>query len=144
MNEATIVQQPRMFDMDRERIECKVIRILSHRDVILNAGEVKGVKIGMVFHIEDDILSEDPATGQKYEPITFTKASVKVAIVNKDVAIASTFDRQGNGLTDAVSQLMSNMTRGEFKADQLEKSPAWDAVVRKGDRAIQADENELE
>lgn len=80
-------------DANREPLTCKVARIVSDRELILNRGKKDGVKRGTVFRILNPhpVDVKDPDTGELLGELRPVKVFVKAHDVGERMTIARTF-----------------------------------------------------
>ena len=130
-----------------DRIEAKVARILTSRDLVLNKGAGDGVAPGMRFAILNrkgaDVV--DPDTGETLGSVELPKTFVKVVQVQHRVSVARTFrtwHKAGGSLWSLTSSMSSppTVTVETLKtdesraADELDESESY---VKIGDAAVQ-------
>jgi hypothetical protein len=130
-----------------ERIEAKVARVLSLRDLALNKGEGDGVEVGMRFAVLNrngaDIV--DPDTGEDLGSVELPKTFVKVVQVMPHACVARTFRtwRTTGGPLWALTGGMSARpeTRTEtLRTDErraVDEFDESDSYVKVGDIAVQ-------
>lgn len=137
-----------------DRIRAKVAKILSSREVVINAGSNEGVVVGMYFDILDpkgeDII--DPDTGEKLGSVDRPKVRVKITQVQEKLSIASTYQKEkvnvgGNSiflsdLGTLSSALMPPKYIERYKTFRTDEA-AWenieeeDSYVKIGDSVVQ-------
>jgi len=122
----------------KDRIECKVIRILSDRELVLDAGSDRGVEMGMVFNIQGVLDIQDPVSKAPIETLTFTKLSVRVSHLGSKVSVARTF-RQGfhKDKSLGLEELTQDMLVERIESTSFERNFNWERKINIGDRAIQ-------
>lgn len=76
-----------------DRIRAKVAKILNSREIVISAGQDKGVKKGMYFDVIDEKGEEvtDPETGAVLGSLERRKIRLRVAEVHEKLSIASTY-----------------------------------------------------
>lgn len=88
----------------KDLIRSKVARILNSREIVIAAGKVNGIRVGMYFDVLDpkgeDI--KDPDTDEILGSLERPKVRVKVTKVQENLSIASTYKMEkinigGNG-----------------------------------------------
>ena len=141
---------------EKQRIEGKVARVLTARDLVLNRGQVDGVIVGMRFAILNrkgaDI--KDPDSGETLGSIELPKTFVKVVSVKDHLAVARTFREfrtKGGPLWNigALGPVLDNppQTRVEtLKTDETlveEEISDTDSYVKIGDPAVEIVDEEF-
>ena len=124
-----------------DQICCKVARILSDRELVINAGSSQGVREEMMFNVMGVVDIKDPDSLDFLESILVSKVSVKVSIVGEKVSVARTYKQTQSNLARAMlhSEFFSQQER--IKSDQKTASDDWDRVVRVGDEVVQIEED---
>tara|TARA_Y100001933_G_scaffold226908_2_gene241253 strand:+ start:605 stop:1069 length:465 start_codon:yes stop_codon:yes gene_type:complete len=76
-----------------KRIHAKVAKILNSREIVISAGQDKGVRVGMYFDVLDEEGEEiqDPDTGEVLGSLERKKVRLKVTDVREKLSIASTY-----------------------------------------------------
>jgi hypothetical protein len=77
----------------RVPIEGAVAKILTARELVINRGDIEGVKVGMKFQVLDPKAEniKDPETGKTLGSIERPKVEVEVTRVAEHLSIAQTF-----------------------------------------------------
>ena len=116
-----------------------VAKVLSSRDLVLNIGIKDGVKVGMEFHVVDEVVAEDPKSGKRLTPIKITKARVMAKEVVEDACVASTYrvPAVGSSVAETLSRLFDAPERMVIKQN-AEEDPAWSRLVQAGDAVVQS------
>lgn len=131
-------------------IHTKVARVLDATQVVLAAGEIDGVKEGMVFIIydlSDSIL--DPETGEDLGRIELVKGTVIAQHVQDKMTIASTRSRKVERTINPFAAMTALVERKvvESVQDQLNvegaKSLKADLTVRVGDNVRSVNKSSL-
>jgi hypothetical protein len=141
-----------------DRIEGKVARILTARELVINRGSEAGVEVGMRFAILNRKGREiiDPDTKEVLGSVELPKTFVKVIAVEPKLAVARTFREFHypgvRGLGDTAFSLSALMTgkpeRTEvetLKTDETrmkDEMDEADSFVKTGDPAVQMVGNE--
>jgi hypothetical protein len=138
--------------VDEQRIQGKVARLLSARELALNVGAEQGVTDGMKFAVlnprGEDIT--DPDTGQNLGSVEVRKVVVEVIRTEPRVCVARTFKTRttkvGGGLLATVDlfappryQTTADSLRVTDHPGQAEMDEA-DSFVKVGDPVIQIEE----
>ena len=131
-------------------IRGKVARILNSREVILNIGQDKGVKVGMSF----DILTpkgfdvEDPDTGENLGSFQRPKNRIRVIRTQDRLSLASTI--RSRTVADALSEAFfgtrvyqTTTSRNQFETlkthrNTWEDLPDEDSYISEGDPVVEA------
>lgn len=77
-----------------QRVEGKVAQVLNSREVALNVGSDKGVRVGMYFEILEPEDIEDPDSGESLGSIDRPKVRVKVTHVQEKLSVAATYQKK--------------------------------------------------
>ncbi|NCT90137.1 hypothetical protein GXB85_04100 [Cellulomonas sp. APG4] len=144
--------------MTDTRIEAKVARILTARELVLNRGSDAGVEVGMRFAILNRRGNEiiDPETKEVLGSVELPKTFVKVISVDARLCVARTFrefyhpgQRGALDFTSSLSTLMASIperTEVEtLKTDETrmkDEMDEADSFVKTGDPAVQVIGNE--
>lgn len=117
-------------------IRCKVVRILSDKELIIDAGSQLGVQEGMVFNVLGFLSVMDLEKEDLLETLEIVKVSVEVSVVGKKVAVARTFLQIESELKRAFvgSAFVPKIER--MSADSTSQSDEWDRIVKVGDEAV--------
>lgn len=77
----------------KEAIRSKVARVLNSREIVIAAGSVQGVKLGMYFDVLDPKGEDvrDPDTQEVLGSINRPKVRVRVTDVQERLAVAATY-----------------------------------------------------
>lgn len=143
-----------------ERVEGKVAQVLNSREVALNVGSDKGVRVGMYFEILEHEDIEDPDSGDSLGSIDRPKVRVKVTHVQEKLSVAATYIKKrvnvggiGLGMEPLGSfsrMLMPPKWITEYETLKTEEK-TWEdldeeeSYVKIGDRVLQViDESDLE
>lgn len=127
--------------MQVTKIEGRVAQVLNERQLVINRGELDGVRDGMKF----DVLSEsllpitDPETNQVLDNLDRIKARVIVTQLRDRVAVCSTYEQTGDGLANILS-VFAPAQKVKLRIDSSETPPSLDpeeSYVRRGDRVVQ-------
>ena len=73
-------------------IEGKVAEILNERELVLNKGEIAGVKKDMIFGVFETKEVIDPDTGEILGPVDSVKIRAKVVDVQPKLSVCRTFE----------------------------------------------------
>jgi hypothetical protein len=75
------------------KIRAKVARILNSREVVITAGSIHGIKIGMLFDILDPKGEDirDPESGELLGSVYRPKVRVKIVEIQEKISTASTY-----------------------------------------------------
>lgn len=119
----------------RDPIRCKVVKILSSQELIVDAGSEHGVKEDMVFKIIGHLPVTDP-DGELIETLEIVKTKVKTIIIGKKVAIAKTYLNVDAEFKRALSTSAFVPQIEKMTTQQTTQSDEWDKVVKVGDDAI--------
>ena len=138
-----------------ERVDGKVAQVLNSREVALNIGSDKGVRVGMYFDILEPKDIEDPDSGESLGSIDRPKVRVKVTHVQENLSVAATYLKKrvnvgGIALGDFSRMLMPPKWITEYETLKTDDK-TWedldeeDSYVKIGDRVIQVvDVDDLE
>jgi len=143
-----------------ERVEGKVAQVLNSREVALNVGSDKGVRVGMYFEILEPEDIEDPDSGESLGSIDRPKVRVKVTHVQEKLSVAATYlkKRVNVGGIGLGTYPLGNFSRmlmppkwiTEYETLKTEEK-TWEdldeeeSYVKIGDRVLQViDESDLE
>lgn len=137
-----------------DKIEGKVARIVTPRELVINRGEEHSVVVGMKFAVltEKGLEVTDPDTGEVLEELPAPKVLVRVTRVHPRVAVASTFrtyKTQGGALwgVNTIGGIGSLTSPPQTVTETLGPAPSlpeFDQTVRIGDRVIQTDGEEFQ
>ena len=116
-------------------IRCKVVKILSSQELIVDAGSEHGVKENMVFKIIGHLPVTDP-DGELIETLEIVKARVKTIIIGKKVAVAQTYLNVDAEFKRALSTSAFVPQVEKMTTQQTTQSDEWDKVIKVGDDAI--------
>ena len=138
------------------RIEGKVAKILTERDLVINRGTTDGVEIGMRFKILNPNGSNirDPDDPTKViGTVEMTKVIVKVVSVQENLCVARTFQTieiPGSGTLGGLASAYANSlaglgTPGGRRVETLRSTEKMasqeideaDSYIRTGDPAVQ-------
>lgn len=132
--------------MQITRIEGRVAQVLNGRQLVINRGEVDGVREGMNFEVRgsQSLTITDPETNQVLDELDRVKVRVQAVEVRERISICSTYEQfEVPTLTSSrINELLSS-SRKRYARIQVEPSeygPAVDpeeSYVRRGDRAVQ-------
>jgi hypothetical protein len=139
------------------RIEGKVARVSSDRELIINRGSEHGVEVGMVFRVKGtDVQVKDPDTGEILGEVSRIKVLVRVDEVAEKFCIARTFRTQRvnvGGVNDSLTGLnqIFQPPKWETRVETLRRDPAkgerispGESVVAVGDLVETADDSDLD
>ncbi len=124
---------------------CRVIKIIDDRHIVLNCGELKGVKERDRFNIYSDqsIQMTDPFSGEPLGEFRGIKAKLEVSVVYEKMCICQNAEKIGGfaeiGL--AVSQLAGKSRTLNVDIAQISGGlePEVDEPIRVGDYAEKVD-----
>ena len=118
-------------------IRCKVVRILSDRELILDAGSSQGVQDGMVFNVMGSLSVMDIEGGSLLETLELVKLSVRVSLTGERVAVVETYHNVDSELKQILAGSAFVSQHEKIKARTASTSDEWDGVVHVGDTAVQ-------
>jgi len=125
-------------------IQCKVAKILSDRELVINAGSENGVEEGMKFHVMGDCEVKDPDSEEIIDELPFVKVSLRVALVRPKVSVVKTSDggyrRNPFSISDALLGPYTPAERFDYD-ERLIGEEVQDKTIYVGDLVVQ-DENE--
>lgn len=119
----------------RRPIRCKLVKILSSQELIVDAGSDHGVEEDMVFKIIGFLPVTDP-DGELIETLEIVKARVKTIIIGKKVAVAQTYLNVDAEFKRALSTSAFVPQVEKMTTQQTTQSDEWGKVVKVGDDAI--------
>ena len=126
----------------KEELRCKVARILSTTELVLNKGRSQGLREGMIFDVQGELDIRDPDSGETLETIPYTKVSVRVSKLGERVAIAATYRQIQTNYTMSLLR-GSRTTQPELiESKEITKPSEWDKAVSIGDIAIRVSDVE--
>lgn len=115
------------------QMRCQVVKILSDRDLVIDAGKKRGVEEGMIFSIMGSEEIRDPDSKEIIEVVEYEKIRVKVSFVGDEVAVAGVF-------SDSKSEDDSLLGSGRFFGRNKREGPDWNRSVKVKDAAIEVRE----
>jgi len=145
--------------MAQDRIEAKVARILTVRELVLNRGSDAGVQVGMRFAILNPKGQQilDPDTKEVLGNVELPKTFVKVITVDSKLSVARTFREfktpAVRGALDSLATITAFMTPSSpekieietLKTDEKKLKDELDereSYVKTGDPAVQITGND--
>lgn len=114
----------------RRQIRCQVVKILSDRDLVIDAGKRKGVERGMIFRIVGSEEIRNPDSKEIIEVVEYEKIRVRVSYVGNEVAVAGVFSYSQSGHDDLIDS-------GRLFRKEKRMSPDWDRSVKVKDTVIE-------
>lgn len=115
----------------------QVVRILSDRELVIDAGSSQGVREGMLFDIRGYIDIEDPDSQEILESLLVSKVKVKTSLVGERVSVARTYRQIQSNFARAwlSSDFVGQIER--IKSDSISGHDVWEKEISIGDEAIQ-------
>jgi hypothetical protein len=134
--------------MANDRIDARVAKILTDRELVINKGSSAGVEVGMRFAIltPEGIGIVDPITGEELGDVERPKTLVKVTQIQEKLAVAATYRTKTLSGGAAYSLGMSALFAPPREvAERLRASESTyarplkpeESIVNVGDRAVQ-------
>lgn len=128
-----------------EVIRGSVAKVLDSRSLVINRGSEDGVAEGMVFEVLDKKATnvKDPETGKVLGSIDRPKIRVKVALLEKKLAVAETYvmrtvNKGGSGSLGisgllAAPRYVEEVETLKAKEKEWEDLPEEESIVQVGD-----------
>lgn len=135
------------------RIEGKVARVITERELVLNVGSSHGVEVGMRFKIlyPGGVAVTDPDTGETLGSVELEKTVVRIVSVQERMSVGRTFrtieipERGTNFARFTVSALGGDYEPARTEVETLRSGSGFaakelsekESVVKTGDPAVQ-------
>ena len=121
----------------KEPICGQVVRILSERELVIDAGSSQGVEEGMLFDIRGYVDIKDPDSQEILESLLISKVRVKTSLVGEKVSVARTYRQVQSSFarTWLSSDFIGQVER--IRSDNISGNDVWEKVISIGDEAIQ-------
>ena len=120
-----------------EEIRCRVVKILSDRELVLDAGSESGVEEDMRFRIVGSLPIEHLEHEGILDVIEVTKVSVRVVDVRDHVCVARTYKTEGG--RPIVGAFLNSSFLGsveKIEYDASDEQVTYDKTVKRGDSAV--------
>lgn len=119
-----------------QSIKCKVIRIISQTELVIDAGSSQGVEKGMIFAVNGELDIRDPDSGETIEEIPYEKLRVKVSTLGENVSIAETYRRVRTRLAQDILFGEAFAQQELIKTKEITMPRDWDTTISVGDAAV--------